>query len=118
MIKAAIVILSEMEEHQDLGRTVNALQIAREFKEAGDEVQIIFDGGGTVSAVTLGDPEDKRHQLYARVEDKVAGLCRYCAQAFGVYEKAKKLGLPFLSEYHQHPSIRARVADGYQVITF
>jgi len=26
--------------------------------------------------------------------------------------------LPFLSEYHQHPSLRARMADGYQIITF
>ena len=118
MIKIAIVILSEMEEHQDLGRVVNALQTAREFKEAGDEVQIIFDGGGTVSAVTLANHNDKRHQLYARVEDKVAGLCRYCAKAFHVFEKAEELGLPFLAEYHQHPSLRTRVADGYQIITF
>ncbi len=118
MIKIAIVILSEMETHQDLGRVVNALQTAREFKEAGDEVQIIFDGGGTVTAVTLAHPEDKRHQLYAHVEEKVAGLCRYCAKAFHVYDKAEELNLPFLSEYHQHPSLRARVADGYQIITF
>jgi len=58
VIKIAIVILSEMEEHKDLGRVVNALQTAREFKETGD------------------------------------------------------------SEYHQHPSLRARVADGDQIITF
>ncbi|MFQ5434036.1 MAG: hypothetical protein ACE5FD_04085 [Anaerolineae bacterium] len=118
MIKVAIVVLSEMEEHQDLGRVVNALQTAREFKEAGDEVQIIFDGGGTVSAVILANPEDKRHQLYANVADNVAGLCRYCAKAFHVYEKAEELNLPFLSEYHQHPSLRTYVADGYQIITF
>ena len=118
MIKIAIVILSEMEEHQDLGRVVNALHTAREFKDAGDEVQIIFDGGGTALAVTLANPADKRHQLYARVEDKVAGLCRYCAKAFHVYEKAEELGQPFLSGYHQHPSLRARAADGYQIITF
>ncbi|MCI0398379.1 MAG: hypothetical protein L0332_24365 [Chloroflexi bacterium] len=118
MIKVAIIVLSEMEEHQDLGRVVNALQTAREFKEAGDEVQIIFDGGGTVAAVTLANPEDRRHQLYAQVEDKVAGICRYCARAFHVYEKAEELGLPFLLEYHQHPSIRSRVAEGYQIITF
>jgi hypothetical protein len=118
LIKIAIVILSEIEEHQDLGRVVNALQTAREFKDAGDEVQIIFDGGGTVAAVTLANPDDKRHQLYVHVEDKVAGLCRYCAKAFGVYEKAEQLGLPFLSEYHQHPSLRTRVAEGYQIITF
>lgn len=118
MIKVAIVILADLETHQDLGRVVNALQTTREFKDAGDEVQIIFDGAGTVSAVTLADPENKRHKLYADVADKVAGLCRYCSKAFHVYEKAEELNLPFLSEYRQHPSLRARVADGYQIITF
>ncbi len=118
MVKAAIVILSEMEEHQDLGRVVNALQLARELKEAGDEAQVIFDGGGAVAAVTLADPEHRLHGLYQEIEDKVAGVCRYCARAFHVYEKAEALGLPFLAEYKQHPSLRARIADGYQAITF
>ena len=118
MIKVAIVILSEMEEHQDLGRVVNALEVAREFKEAGDEVQIIFDGGGTVAAVTLADPENKRHPLYAQVADKVAGLCRYCARSFHVYEQAETLNLPLLAEYRQHPSLRDRVVEGYQILVF
>lgn len=118
MNKIAIVVLSEIETHEGLGRVVNALQTAREFKEAGDEVQIIFDGGGTTAAVALADPGDQRHQVYANVADKVAGLCRYCAKAFGAYEKAEALDLPFLSEYHQHPSLRSRVVDGYQLVTF
>jgi len=118
MIKVAIVVFSEIVTHEGLGRVINALQTAREFKEAGDEVQIIFDGGGVTAAVALADPADKRHQVYAQVADKVAGLCRYCAKAFGAYEKAEELGLRFLSEYHQHPSLRARVAAGYQIITF
>lgn len=118
MAKVVILILSEMEEHQDLGRVVNALQAAAEFKEAGDDVEVIFDGGGTVSAVTLANPEHRLHGLYKAVEDKVAGLCRYCARAFHVYEQAEALGLPFLAEYKQHPSLRSRVAAGYQVITF
>jgi hypothetical protein len=118
MNKVAIVVLSELETHEGLGRVVNALQSAREFKEAGDEVQIIFDGGGVTAAAALADPDDERHQLYANVSDKVAGLCRFCAKAFGAFDKAEELALPFLAEYHQHPSLRARVADGYQIITF
>ncbi|MEJ2746648.1 MAG: hypothetical protein P8183_01820 [Anaerolineae bacterium] len=118
MNKITIVVLSEIETHEGLGRVVNALQTAREFKEAGDEVQIIFDGGGTTAAVALADPTNQRHRVYAQVADKVAGLCRYCAKAFDAFEKAEELGLPFLSEYHQHPSLRARVVDGYQIITF
>jgi hypothetical protein len=118
MNKLAIVVLSEMEEHQDLGRVVNALQIAKEFRQAGDDVEIIFDGGGVVSAVQLADPEHRLHRAYELVEDKVAGLCRYCARAFDVYERAEELELPFLAEFEQHPSLRSRVTDGFQVITF
>jgi hypothetical protein len=118
MNKLAVVILSEMEEHQDLGRVVNALQVAKEFRQAGDDVEIIFDGGGVVSAVQLADPEHRLHRAYELVEDKVAGLCRYCARAFDVYERAEELELPFLAEYEQHPSLRSRVTDGFQVITF
>ncbi len=118
MNKVAVVVLSEMEEHADLGRVVNAIQVVKEFKRAGDDVELIFDGGGVVSAVELADPEGERYKLYQQVEDKVGGVCRYCARAFGVYEKAEALSLPMLDEFQQHPSLRSRVANGYQIITF
>jgi hypothetical protein len=38
MKKVAIVPLSDMETHQDLGPVLNALEATKEFKEAGDEV--------------------------------------------------------------------------------
>ena len=47
MPKAAIVVLADTESHGDLGRLVNALEAVKEFKEAGDDVQLIFDGAGT-----------------------------------------------------------------------
>jgi len=42
--KAAVVIFSDTETHGDLARAVNALETVKEFKEAGDEVVLIFDG--------------------------------------------------------------------------
>lgn len=118
MAKAAIVIFAEMESHQDMARVVNALEVAREFKEAGDDVQIIFDGGGAVAAATVADPAHRLYGLYTAVEDKVAGVCRYCARAFDVYEKLEALNVPMLSEFRQHPSIRSRVLDGYAILIF
>ncbi len=47
MAKAAIVILAATESYADLDRLTNALQAAKEFEEAGDELEIIFDGAGT-----------------------------------------------------------------------
>lgn len=118
MAKAVIVIFAELDSHQNMARVVNAFEVAREFKEAGDEVQIIFDGGGVVAAAAVADPAHRLHGLYAAVEDKVAGVCRYCARAFDVHESIAALNVPVLSEFRQHPSIRSRVVDGYTVLTF
>lgn len=74
MTKAAIVVLSETKNHADLARVVNALETVKELKDAGDEVELIFDGGGVTSAVTLAEPcngvdglflENLRHQACA-----------------------------------------------------
>jgi len=118
MAKASIVVFAEMEDHADRARVVNALQTVKEFKESGDEVELIFDGGGVTSAVAIADPEHRLNNLFSQIEDKLSGICRYCSRAFEVYDKAEEMGIPFLAEYHQHPSIRNRVAEGYQVITF
>ncbi|MBN2472654.1 MAG: DsrE family protein [Anaerolineae bacterium] len=118
MTKVAIVILSDMESHSDTARVVNALHVAKEFKEAGDDVAIVFEGGGVVSAVTVADPDSSFHRPFALVQDKVAGLCRFCSRSFEVTDKAEALGLPFLADYEQHPSWRGLVEAGYQIITF
>ena len=47
MTKAAIFVLADTQTEEDLGRVVNALAAAKEFKQAGDKVQVIFDGTGT-----------------------------------------------------------------------
>ena len=47
MTKVAIIILADTAGPGDFGRAVNALMTAKEFKDSGDEVQIIFDGAGT-----------------------------------------------------------------------
>ncbi|MBE0411885.1 MAG: DsrE family protein [Anaerolineales bacterium] len=118
MTKAAIVVLSNLENHNEMARVLNALETVKDFKDSGDQVELIFDGSGVVSAVNLADSDNKLNSLFQSVEDKVAGLCKFCARAFEVYDKAEKQNLPFLAEHRQHPSLRKRAADGYQVITF
>jgi hypothetical protein len=44
-----MLVLASTEKKADLGRVVNALQIARELDESGDEVTVIFDGAGRAS---------------------------------------------------------------------
>jgi hypothetical protein len=42
----------------------------------------------------------------------------YCAKAFGVRSAVEKSGVALLDEYQQHPSLRRRVEEGFEVITF
>jgi len=116
--KAAIFILTGHETHADHGRLANGLEAAKEFAETdGDEVTVVFDGGGTQWIADLADAESDYHELYQAIEDE-AIVCDYCASAFGVQEAVDEAGLTLVNEYDGHPSVREFVADGYEVITF
>jgi hypothetical protein len=117
-MKLAIVILAGTETHEGLERLVNALETAKEMKETGDELRVVFDGAGTEGLATLSDPQHRAHGLYAAVADQVSGACSYCANAFHVRDKLEQAEVPLLSEYDNHPSIRRLLAEGYQVLTF
>jgi hypothetical protein len=118
MLKLAVVVLADTDTHEALGRAVNALEVAKELKEAGDEVAILFDGAGTKWVPTLDDPEHRRHALWLAVKDKVAGACSFCAAAFGAKAGVERAGVALLDAFDRHPSLRAYLAEGYQVVTF
>lgn len=117
-LKVAIVVLADTETHEGMGRVANALEAVKEMKQHGDDVKLIFDGGGVTWAVALSDPAHRMHALYEQVADKVEGICSFCAGAFGVKEAAVGCNLRLLDEYDGHPSFRELLAQGYQVITF
>jgi hypothetical protein len=118
MGKAAIILLADTESHADLGRAVNAMVTAREFKDAGDDVRLIFDGAGTKWPSVLADPGHKSHALYEQVHEVVAGACGFCSRAFDAEAGVTEQHVHLLEEYEGHPSIRSLVNDGYQVLTF
>lgn len=116
--KVAIVVLADIETHEGLGRVVNALEAVKELKEAGDDVQLIFDGAGTKWIGELSKPDSKAKALFASVRDRVTGACAFCAGAFGAKESVKTCEVPSLSEFDGHPSFKKLISAGYQVITF
>lgn len=118
MPKAALVIFAGTEGREGLGRVANALVTAKEFKETGDDVTIVFDGAGTTWVGTLADPSHRYHGAFEDVRDRIAGACSYCAARYGVKEQVKQAGIALLDEYEEHPSIRKLLAGGYQVVTF
>ncbi len=118
MAKIAVVVLADIETHAEMGRIANALELAKEAKEAGDEVRVVFDGAGTRWVPELADSEHPLNKPYAAIRDVVSEACAFCAAAFEVKEQVQQAGIPLLSEYEGHPSLRGAIADGFSVITF
>ncbi len=118
MSKVAIVLLADTESLGDLGRMANALMAVQEFKDNGDEVQLILDGAGVKWVGELSKADHDYHDVWKRVEDKLAGVCQYCAGAFGVRPDVESAGAPLTDAYQGHPSFRDLVQQGYQIITF
>lgn len=117
-MKTAIVVLADNESHEGLGRVVNAMVTVREMKEAGDDVKLIFDGGGTVWPGELARQDHRSHKLWESIHDVVHGACSYCAEAFDATDGVQEASVKLLDEYKRHPSFRSLLADGYQIITF
>lgn len=118
MARISVVLLAGTESHADLGRLVNALSLVKEAKEAGDEVELVFDGAGTEWIPILEDEEHKMHDAYHHIKDEIAGACELCAAAFGVKDEVREADVRFLSEFEGHPSLRKRIEEGYQIVTF
>jgi hypothetical protein len=116
MNKVLVLVLADIDTKGDLGRVVNAMQTTKEFKEAGDEIRLVFDGAGTRWIGALGSTEHKYHALFASVKDR-AGACSYCARAFGVKSAVEQQAVTLLEEFDGHPSLRRAVSDGYHVIS-
>ena len=116
-MKAAILVLADTESHADLGRLTNALQAAREFQEAGDDVVVVFDGAGTGWVPELEDPDHPAHALYESLTD-VVRVCDYCADAFHVGDAVDESDVDRVAQFEGHPSVRELVADGYEVVTY
>ncbi len=118
MAKIAVVIMSDTETPADRARAANALTTAYEFKEADEEVTVVFTGAGTKWIPTLVGRENRLHRAYTMVEDRVAGACKACAVSFGVKEEVEASGVPLLTEYRGHQSLRRLIKEGYEIVSF
>jgi hypothetical protein len=124
-MKSAIVILSDPKSgsEESLGRVVNALAAAYDFKQKGDEVSILFQAAGTRWPGVLDKADHPAHALYQAVKDKVAGVSCGCADVFGVRAEVEKSGYDLLTENAVpgttgFPSLRRLTNEGYSIFTF
>lgn len=117
MIKIAIVVFSDTNTMEAMGKVSNAFVLANEALDSGDELKIIFEGAGTKWIGELEKPDHMLHQMYLDMKPHITGVCDYCAKAFGVKTEIEKAGIHLLDEYKNHPSLRNLFVEGYQVIT-
>jgi hypothetical protein len=124
-MKNAIIVLSDPKSGSEeaLGRVFNALAAAYDFKQAGDEVTLLFQGAGTRWAGELVQEDHPAHALYKAVEDRVAGVSCGCAEVFGATESAQASGFDLIKDNPVPgtsglPSLRQLGADGYNVLVF
>lgn len=120
MQKTAVILHAEPGTHDAMGRAAHALLYTKELREAGLEVKLIFDGGGTRWVAELSKEDNPLNSLYKSVNESgaIEGVCQYCIGAFGGdAEQVKKSGVTVLGEYMGHPSLSALIREGYQIIT-
>lgn len=115
-MKLALIILCDTDSLESLGRVSNALHMAAEALENGDSAKVIFSGAGTKWIHELEQEKHPMHELYLEVKPLIMG-CEYCSKGFKQTLNLQKAGVPFISEFRGHASIKRLVEEGYTIIT-
>ena len=99
-MKTAIVVMSDPKNGSEeaLGRVFNALALASECKQKGDEVAIVFNGAGTRWPAELTRLSHPANGLYNAVRDVVQGASCGCAEVFGATDGVKASGVPVVKD--------------------
>ena len=125
IMKLAIVIISDPKSGSEeaAGRVFNALALAQESLQHGDEVDITFIGAGTRWPAELTKISHPFNALYNSVRPAVRAASCGCAAAFGATEGVEACGVPLAKE---NPvagttgllSIRHYLVEGWQTLVF
>ena len=124
-MKTAIVIMSDPKtgSEEALGRVFNALALASECKQKGDEVAVVFNGTGTRWPAELTKLSHPANALYNSVRDVVQGVSCGCAEVFGAKDAVESCGVPLKKDHALAGtagllSLRRYVADGWSIVVF
>ena len=124
-MKTAIIILSDPKSGSEeaLGRVFNALALASECKQKGDEVAVVFNGTGTRWPAELTKLSHPANGLYNAVRDVVQGASCGCADVFGAKESIESCGVPLMKDHALTGtsgllSLRRYVSEGWNTIVF
>ena len=104
---------------ESLGRALNGMAAAYDFKQADEDVKILFQGAGTRWPEVLQNEDHPANRIFKAVEDKIEGVSAACSQLFG----ANPSGFDLISGNNVPntaglPSLVALQKDGYSIIVF
>ncbi|MBX3332353.1 MAG: DsrE family protein [Nitrospira sp.] len=124
-MKTAIIVMSDPKNGSEeaLGRVFNALALASECKQKGDEVAVVFNGTGTRWPAELTKLSHPANALYNSVRDVVQGVSCGCVEVFGAKEGAESCGVPLKKDHALAGtagllSLRRYVSDGWNMMVF
>ncbi len=123
-MKIAIIILSDPKAAEEgLGRAFNALATANEALQAGDQVEVVFNGAGTRWPKELTKVSHPANGLYNAVRETVKGASRGCAAVFGATKSVEACGFPLIKDKALAgtpglSNIRRYLAEGWQTLVF
>ncbi len=116
-MKISVVVLSDPKQGDEaLGRLLNALALAHEAHEKGDDVQIVFQGAGTRWPDELARLGHPAQALYDSLRTLVSGASRGCSLVFGATEGT--LADHTLPNGVALGSLRRHLAEGRQTLLF
>jgi intracellular sulfur oxidation DsrE/DsrF family protein len=124
-MKTVIVMMSDPTSGSEevLGRVFNALALASECKQNGDEIAVVFNGTGTRWPAELTKLSHPANALYNSVRDVVQGVSCGCAEVFGAKESVESCGVPLKKDHALAGtagllSLRRYIADGWNIVVF
>ena len=124
-MKTAIIVMSDPKygSEEALGRVFNALALAAECKQKGDEVAVVFNGTGTRWPAELTKLSHPANGLYNAVRDVVQGASCGCADVFGTKESVESCGVPLKKDHALAGtsgllSLRRYVNEGWNTVVF
>jgi hypothetical protein len=123
-MKLAIIVMSDPKQGDEaLGRAFNALALAAEARDRGDDVEVTFVGAGTRWPAELSRLGHPAHGLYEAVRPAIAGASCGCSAVFGAADDVRACGVPELKDHALSGtpglvSLRRYVADGWQTLVF
>jgi hypothetical protein len=124
-MKLAVVIMSDPKNgtEESLGRALNAMALAYEHQQAGDEVAVLFKGAGTRWPEQLTKISHPANALYNLIRENVRGASCACAERYGAAEGVKAAGVPLINSTALPGTsgvlgLREYIADSWQTVVF